>query len=83
MGSKNLFIASLVAIYAYISILLVTGVLPVLASLAYLGIPLAVLAAQAAQREYKDPIKIAKANKYMVLIYSLTNAAIAISFLAA
>ena len=81
-GAKNLFIASLVTIYAYIAVLLAAGVLPPLASLAFLGIPLAVAAAQTANREFKDPIKIAKANKYMVLIYSLTNAAIAIGFLA-
>ena len=82
-GSKNLFIASLAVIYIYIAVLLAAGVLPPLASLAFLGIPLAVTAGRTAHREYTDPLKIAKANKYMVLIYSLTNAAIAIGFLAA
>lgn len=81
-GSKNLFIASLAAIYVYIAILIAAGVLPMLAALAFLGIPLAVAAAQTANREYADALKIAKANKYMVLIYSLTNAAVAIGFLA-
>ena len=82
-GSKNLFIASLIVIYVYIAVLVVTGILPPFASLAFLGVPLAVVAAQTAHREFADPLKIAKANKYMVLIYSLTNAAIAIGFLAA
>jgi 1,4-dihydroxy-2-naphthoate polyprenyltransferase len=82
-GSKNLFIASLAVIYVYIAILIATNVLPFLAALAFLGIPLAVNAAQTANREYADPLKIAKANRYMVLIYSLTNAAVAIGFLAA
>jgi 1,4-dihydroxy-2-naphthoate polyprenyltransferase len=82
-GSKNLFIASLAVIYIYIAVLIVAGVLPPLASLAFLGIPLAVNAAQTADREYADALKIAKANRYMVLIYSLTNAAVAVGFLAA
>jgi len=81
-GSKNLFITSLGAIYLYIAVLLVAGVLPPLASLAFLGVPLAVTAAQTANREYANPLKIAKANKYMVLIYSLTNVAVAVAFLA-
>ncbi|XUX00561.1 MAG: prenyltransferase [Dehalogenimonas sp.] len=82
-GSKTLFIASLIAIYAYIVVLIVAKVLPPLASLAFLGIPLAMAAGQTARREFRDPLKIAKANKYMVLIYSLTNAAVAFGFLAA
>ncbi|APV43501.1 1,4-dihydroxy-2-naphthoate octaprenyltransferase [Dehalogenimonas formicexedens] len=82
-GSKNLFIASLASIYVYIAVLIGTGVLPPVASLTFLGVPLAVSAARTAHREFKDPLKIAKANKYMVLIYSLTNAAVAIGFMTA
>ncbi len=82
-GSKNLFIASLVAIYVYIGVLVAVQVLPVLALLAFLGVPLAAAAAKTAHREFTDPIKIAKANKYMVLIYSLTNAAVAVAYLTA
>lgn len=82
-GAKNLFIASLVAIYIYIGALIAIGVLPLLASLAFISIPLAVAAARTAHRHYSDPIKVAKANKYMVLIYALSNAAVALAFLAA
>lgn len=82
-GSKNLFIVSLAVTYVYIGALIATGVLPALASLAFLGIPLAAAAARTAHRFYDDPIKVAKANKYMVLIYALTNAAVALAFLAA
>jgi 1,4-dihydroxy-2-naphthoate octaprenyltransferase len=80
-GSKNLFVASLIVIYLYVAVLIAAGVLPSLSSLAFLGIPLAIAAARIANRQYADPLRVAKANKYMVLIYSLTNAAIAISFL--
>ncbi|KTB49249.1 1,4-dihydroxy-2-naphthoate prenyltransferase [Dehalogenimonas alkenigignens] len=82
-GSKNLFIASLAAIYVYIAVLIAAGTLPQAAVLAFLGIPLAIGAAVTAHREYAHPLKVAKANKYMVLIYSLTNAAVAAAFLAA
>ena len=80
-GSKNLFIASLAAIYIYVGMLTAAGVLPPASLLAFLGIPLAVAAARTANREYADPLKVAAANKYMVLIYSLTNVAIAVAFL--
>lgn len=80
-NTKNLFIASLVAVYIYLAILLIAGVLPPLSALAFVGIPLAVAAAVAANRHYKDSIKIASANRYMVYIYSLTTAAVAIGFL--
>lgn len=82
-GSKNLFIASLAAIYIYIAVLVAFGALPQTALLALLGIPLAAAAAVTAHREYAHPLKVAKANKYMVLIYSLTNAAVAVAFLTA
>ena len=82
-GAKNLFIASLAAVYIYIGVLIAAGVLPVLASLAFLGVPLAAAAARTAHQHYSDPLKVAKANKYMVLIYALTNAAVALAFLAA
>jgi len=81
-GSKNLFIISLAVIYLYVGTLIALEVLPVTAFLAFLGIPLAVAAARTAHLDYRDPVKIAKANKSMVLIYSLTNAAVALAFLA-
>ena len=80
-NTKNLFIASLAAVYVYIAVLLITGVLPPLSALAFLGAPLAVAAAVAANRHYRDPIKIATANRFMIYIYSLTTAAVAIGFL--
>ncbi len=79
-NTKNLFIASLAAVYVYIAVLLITGVLPPLSALAFLGAPLAVAAAVAANRHYRDPIKIATANRFMVYIYSLTTTAVAIGF---
>jgi 1,4-dihydroxy-2-naphthoate octaprenyltransferase len=82
-GAKNLFIASLVVIYVYVAALIAVSILPPVAAFAFLGILLAVAAARTAHRHYTDPMKIAKANKYMVLIYALTNAAVALAFLAA
>ena len=79
-NTKNLFIASLAAVYVYIAVLLITGVLPPLSALAFLGAPLAVAAAVAANRHYRDPIKIATANRFMVYIYSLTTVAVTIGF---
>ena len=79
-NTKNLFIVSLAAVYVYIAVLLITGVLPPLSALAFLGAPLAVAAAVAANRHYRDPIKIATANRFMVYIYSLTTVAVAIGF---
>jgi 1,4-dihydroxy-2-naphthoate octaprenyltransferase len=80
-NTKNLFIVSLAAVYVYVAILLVAGVLPPLSALAFLGVPLAVAAAVAANRHYRDPIKIATANRFMVYIYSATTATVAIGFL--
>jgi 1,4-dihydroxy-2-naphthoate octaprenyltransferase len=80
-NTKNLFIASLAAVYIYVAILLIIGVLPPLSSLAFLGVPLAVVAAVAANRHYLDPGKIVTANRFMVYIYSATTAAVAIGFL--
>jgi 1,4-dihydroxy-2-naphthoate octaprenyltransferase len=79
--TKNLFVASLIAVYVYILVLLVTGVLPPMASLVFLGIPLAVQAARAAHRYYLDPFKMGTANRSMVYIYSATIAALAIGYL--
>lgn len=81
-NTKNLFIASLAAVYVYLAVLLIAGVLPPLSALAFVGVPLAVAAAVAANRHYRDPIKIATANRFMVYIYSVTTAAVAIGFLA-
>jgi 1,4-dihydroxy-2-naphthoate octaprenyltransferase len=80
-NTKNLFIASLAAVYVYMAVLLIAGVLPPLSALAFLGVPLAVVAAVAANRHYLDPFKIATANRFMVYIYSATTAAVAIGFL--
>jgi 1,4-dihydroxy-2-naphthoate octaprenyltransferase len=80
-NTKNLFIASLAAVYVYVTILLIAGVLPPLSTLAFLGAPLAVAAAAAANRHYLDPIKIATANRFMVYIYSITTVTVAIGFL--
>lgn len=82
-GAKNLFIGSLLAIYVYIGALIGFGVLPPAAALAFLGLPLAAGAARTAHRFYADPVRVAKANRYMVLIYSLTNGAVALAFLTA
>ena len=79
-GAKNLFIASLAAIYVYILALVVTGIMPVTTLLALAGIPLAVKAGMAAHRFYKDPLKVAVANRFMVYIYSATTAAVAIGY---
>ena len=80
-NTKNLFIASLVVLYFYILVLLVAGVLPLACALAFLGLPLAVVASRVAHRYYLDPLKVATANRFMVYIYSLTTALIAIGFL--
>ncbi|MEN8613910.1 prenyltransferase [Dehalogenimonas sp. THU2] len=79
--AKNLFIISLGAIYVYIAVLIGTSVLPPAAALAFAGIPLAFSAAKAAHRHYLDPIKVAGANKYMVMVYSVTNLTVALGFL--
>lgn len=80
-GTKNLFIASLVAVYVYIGVLLAVGVLPALCALAFLGIPLAVVAARVASRNYQDSLKVVKANMCTVLVYSVTTATVAVGFL--
>ena len=80
-NTKNLFLASIATIYIYIAVLLITKVLPVGCLLAFAGLPLAYLAGRAAHRHYRDPIKVAAANKYWVYTYSLTTLAIAAGFL--
>ncbi len=79
-GAKNLFIVSLVAIYVYILALVVLGVMPATVLLALVGIPLAVQAARAAHRFYKDSLKVASANRFMVYIYSVTTFALAVGY---
>jgi 1,4-dihydroxy-2-naphthoate octaprenyltransferase len=80
-GAKNLFIGSLVGIYIYIAWLLVIGVLPGSAGLVFGGLPLAFAAARAAHLHYSNPLKVAAANKYMVLVYFVTNTAVAAGLL--
>jgi 1,4-dihydroxy-2-naphthoate octaprenyltransferase len=79
--TKNLFISSLLFIYFYIGVLLLIGVLPVTAALVYIGIPLALKAALVSHNHFKDPIRVAESNKYMVLVYSVTTVAVAIGLL--
>ena len=80
-GSKNLFIVSLAAIYGYVAALIIVGVLPAAAVLAFLGLPVAIIAAQAAHQHYADPLRVAAANKNMVVVYSVTNLAVALGLL--
>ncbi len=80
-NTKNLFIASLAGLYIYIAALLIWGILPLAGILAFLGVPLAIKAAVVASRYYLDPLKVVPANRFMVLIYALTMAAITIGFL--
>ncbi len=79
--TKNLYIASLAIIFIYLTQLIIAGILPVWCALAYLGLPLAIVSALKAHRYYKDPIKLATSNKYMVMLYSLTTITVAIGFL--
>ncbi|AKG52950.1 14-dihydroxy-2-naphthoate octaprenyltransferase [Dehalogenimonas sp. WBC-2] len=79
--AKNLFVVSLGALYGYVAVLIITGVLPVAAMLVFLGLPLAIAAARAAQSYYLDPIKVAVSNKYMVMVYSVTNLSVALGLL--
>lgn len=80
-GAKNLFLVSLGAIYGYVAVLIIAGVLPVTALLVFLGVPLAIAAARAAQSHYLDPIKVAVSNKNMVIVYSVTNLSVALGLL--
>jgi 1,4-dihydroxy-2-naphthoate octaprenyltransferase len=79
--TKNLYISSLAAIFIYITLLIVFGILPAWCALAYLGLPLAAVSAVKAARFYKDPVKLAVANKYMVLLYSTTMITVTIGYL--
>ena len=80
-GAKNLFLVSLGAIYGYVVVLIISGVLPVTALLVFLGVPFAIAAARAAQSHYLDPIKVAVSNKNMVIVYSATNLSVALGLL--
>lgn len=80
-GAKNLFIFSLAGIYLYTVWLLMIGVLPTVAALVFAGLPLAFAAARAARLHFNDPLRVAAANKYMVMIYSITNIAVALGFI--
>ena len=79
--AKNLFLVSLGAIYGYVAVLIIAGVLPVTALLVFLGVPFAIAAARAAQSHYLDPIKVAVSNKNMVIVYSVTNLSVALGLL--
>jgi 1,4-dihydroxy-2-naphthoate octaprenyltransferase len=79
-GTKNLFIASLVTVYVYVLMLLISGVTPIATLLAFTGIPLAVQAARAAHCFYASPLKVAVANRFMVYVYSVTTAAVAVGY---
>ena len=80
-NTKNLFIASLIVLYLYVAVLLLSGVLPPASALVFLGVPLAVKAASAAHRFYLDPLRVVTANRSMVYLYSLTTATVTIGFL--
>ena len=80
-GARNLFIGSLAAIYVYSGVLIATGTVPAAAGLVFAGLPLAVAAARSAARYYRDPLRVAEANKYMVMVYSVTNIALTLGFL--
>lgn len=79
--TKNLFIASLVGLYIYITTLISLGVIPPYCTIAFLGLPLAFKAAAVANRYYLDPLKIIPANRFMIFTYSLTMTTIIIGFL--
>ncbi|ACZ61501.1 prenyltransferase [Dehalococcoides mccartyi] len=80
-NAKNLFFISLLVLYAYILALVFNGIMPPLSAISLGGIPLAVMAVRIAHRYYNDPIKVAMANKLMVIIYSVTTATVAIGML--
>jgi 1,4-dihydroxy-2-naphthoate octaprenyltransferase len=80
-GAKNLFIGSLAGIYAYSGILIAVGIVPVAAVLIFAGLPLAFAAARSAARYYRDPLRVAVANKYMVMVYSVTNIGLTLGFI--
>lgn len=80
-GAKNLFIISLGVIYIYTAILISIGILPVLTLLVFIGMPLAWAAARAAHKHYGDPLRVSEANKYMVMVYSVTNLSVAFGLL--
>ena len=79
--AKNLFIVSLGVIYVYTAILIITGFLPVPAVLVFAGMPLALVAAKVAHRHYADPLRVSEANRYMVMVYSVTNLSVALGLL--
>ena len=80
-NTKNLYILCLLLIFIYIALLIITSLLPITACIVFLGLPLAALAAHYAHKYYNNLLKISASNKYMVRLYSLTTATVALAIL--
>jgi 1,4-dihydroxy-2-naphthoate octaprenyltransferase len=78
---RDVFISSLIVVYLFIAVSVLSGFFPVYALLALLSTPFAYYSASHLRRYYRDKIKVAAANEAMVKLYSSMMLLITVGFL--
>lgn len=78
---KDLFTLALVGIYSFIAALVLAGLFPRGALIAFLSAPIAFKAVRYLRQYYLDKVRVAAANREMVKVYSTTMLLLTLGFL--